>query len=132
MDEVGQRIWIQAKALLRDHGNETGAGLEVRIVELPVTLIAFEVGSVGGREKRTLVMVEPPSNFGRTGILEINDSVFVAVEMGFVKKRSRAVQQAGEEEVGVFANALAIEAGEECGGASSIETLVVVENSYFQ
>lgn len=77
-------------------------------------------------------MVEPPCNFGRTGIFEIDNCVFVAVEMGFVKKRSRAVQEAGEEEVGVFANALAIEAGEQCGGASSIETLVVVEDSYFQ
>jgi hypothetical protein len=76
-------------------------------------------------------MVEPPGDFGRTGVLEIDDGVFVAVEMGFIKERSRAMQKAGEDEVGVFANALAIKTGEECGGGSTVETLVVVENSDF-
>jgi len=77
------------------------------------------------------VMVEPPGDFGRTGVLEIDDGVFVAIEMGFIEERSRAMQQAGEDEGGVFANALAIKTGEECGGGSTIETLVVVENSDF-
>jgi hypothetical protein len=77
-------------------------------------------------------MVEPPSDFGRTGVLEIDDGIFVAVEMRFIKERSRAMQQAGEDEGGVLANALAVKPGEECGGASSVETLVVVKDSDFQ
>jgi hypothetical protein len=76
-------------------------------------------------------MVEPPSDFGRTGVLEIDDGIFVAVEMRFIKERSRAMQQAGEDEGGVLANALPIKTREERGGASSVETLVVVENSNF-
>jgi hypothetical protein len=77
-------------------------------------------------------MIEPPGNFGRTGILEVDDGVFVAVEVGFVKQRSRAMQQAGEDEAGIVANALAIETGEERSGAGSVKTFVVVENSDFQ
>jgi len=49
--------------------------------------------------------------------------------MGFVKQRSGAMHQAGKDEVGVFANPLAIETGKERGGGSSIETLIVVEDS---
>ena len=132
MDEVGHGSGIEAKALLRDHGNKAGAGFEVWIVKLSIALIALEVDGVRGRKKRAQVMVKPPSDFGRTGVLEIDDGVFVAVEMRFIKQSSRAMQQAGEDEGGVLANALAIETGEESGGTSAVETLVVVEDSDFQ
>ena len=42
------------------------------------------------------------------------------------------MQQTGEDEVGVAANALAVKAREERGGGGSVETLVVVKDSYFQ
>src|SRR5580700_3070818 len=77
-------------------------------------------------------MVKPPCDLGRTGVLEVDDGIFVAVELGFVKERAGAMQQAGVNEFGVFANALAIKTGEECGGASSVEALVVEEDSDFQ
>ena len=102
--------------------------LKVGIVEFSVALVALEMGGIGRREKRALVMVKPPGNFGRTGVLEIDDGVFVAVEMGFVKQRSRAMHEAGKDEIGILANALAIEAGEECGGRGSVETLVVIKD----
>ena len=92
MDEIGHGSGIESKPLLRDHGDKTGAGLEVRIVELPVALVALEVGRVGRREKRAFVMVEPPRDLGRTGVLEIDDGILVTVEMGFVKERSGAMQ----------------------------------------
>src|SRR5271155_5131851 len=130
--EIGYGGGVESKTLLRDHGDKTGAGFEIRIVELAIALVALKVGRVGRREKRTFVMVEPPGDLGRTGVLEIDDGIFVAVEMGFVKKRSGAMQQSGEDEVSVFANALAIKAGEERRGAGSVETLVVVEDSNFQ
>ena len=56
-------------------------------------------------------MVEPPGNFGRTGVFEIDDGILVAVELIFVEQRPGTVDQAGEDEVGIAANALAIEAG---------------------
>jgi hypothetical protein len=39
------------------------------------------------------------------------------------------MQEAGEDEVGVVANALAIKTGEERGRGSAVETLVVIEDS---
>jgi hypothetical protein len=42
------------------------------------------------------------------------------------------MQQAGEGEIGIFSNPLAIKAGEERGGRRSIETLVVVKDFDFQ
>ncbi len=49
--------------------------------------------------------------------------------MGFIKQRPGAMHKAGEDEVDVFANALAIKTGEDRGGGSSVETLVMIENS---
>ncbi len=129
MYEIGHGSGIEAKALLRDHGNKTGAGLEIRIVELAIALVVLEVRGVGGREKRAFMMVEPPRNLRRTGVFEVDDGVLVAVEVGLIKERPRAMQQAGEDKLSVFADALAIKAGEQRGGGSSVETLVVVEDS---
>jgi hypothetical protein len=53
-------------------------------------------------------MVEPPSDVRGTGILEIDDGIFVAVELLFVEQRAGPVHQPGEFEVDVTANALAI------------------------
>lgn len=78
------------------------------------------------------MMIKPPCDFGRTGILEVDDGIFVSVEIRFVEQRSRAMQESGEGKVGVFANPLTIKAGEKRGGGCSIETLVVVEDFYFQ
>ena len=81
------------------------------IVKLPVALVLLEVLSIGGREEGALVMVEPPGNFGRTGIFEIDDGVLFAIEFLFIEQRTGAMNEASELEVGVLANALAVEAG---------------------
>jgi hypothetical protein len=78
------------------------------------------------------MMIEPPGNLGRTGVFEIDDGVFITVEMRLVEERAGAMQQAGKNEFGVVANAFAIEAGKQCGGAGPVETLVVIENFDFQ
>ena len=52
-------------------------------------------------------MIEPPGDFGRTGVLEIHDGIFVAVELILVEQGSGTVDQAGEFELGVAADALA-------------------------
>ena len=56
-------------------------------------------------------MVEPPGDFGRAGVFEVDDGILVAVELIFVEQRPGTVDQAGEDEVGIAANAFAIEAG---------------------
>jgi hypothetical protein len=41
-------------------------------------------------------MIEPPRDLRRTRIFEIDDGIFVAVEMRFVEERSGAMQEAGK------------------------------------
>ena len=46
MHQFGNRCRVEAKALLGDGGDEAGAGLEIRIVELAGALILFEMSGV--------------------------------------------------------------------------------------
>src|SRR5271154_4348867 len=78
------------------------------------------------------MMIEPPGDLGRAGVLEIDDGILVAVEMRFVKERSGAMHQAREDEGGVLANPFAIKTRKKRRGAGSVKTLVVVEDSDFQ
>src|SRR5580700_10681358 len=78
------------------------------------------------------MMVEPPGDFRRRGIFEIDDGVFVAIEMRFVKQRSRPMHKSGEDKLGILANALAIKTGKDGGGRRAVETFVVIEDSDFQ
>ncbi len=80
-DQFRHLAGIEAKPLFGNHGNETGAGLEGRIIELAVALILLEVGGVVGRKKSAFVVIEPPGDFGRTGILEIDNGILVAIEL---------------------------------------------------
>jgi len=132
MHQLGHGRGIKTETLLRDHGDETGARLEIGIVELAVALVLFEVLGVGGREEGALVMVEPPGNFGRTGVFEIDDGVFVAVELILIEQSTGAVDEAGEDEIGVAPNALAVKAGKQRRGRGSVKAFVVIENSYSQ
>jgi hypothetical protein len=130
--EIGDRSGIEAEALLRDHGDEAGAGFEIGIIKLAVALILLKVLGIGRREEGALVMVEPPGNFGRAGIFEVDNGVFLAIELILVEQSAGAVDQTREFEIGIAANALAIEAGKQRGGGSSVKTLVVIEDPYSQ
>ncbi len=115
MHQVGYRSGIETKPLLGDGGDKAGAGFEIGIVKLAIALVLFKVACVGGSKERALVMIEPPGDFGRAGILEIDDGVFVAIKLLLVKQRPGAMKQSGEDETGVTANALPIEAGKQGG-----------------
>ena len=132
VDEVGDGLRVESEALLRDHRDEASAGFEIGIVELAVALVLLEVFGVGGRKKGAFVVIEPPSDGGGTRVLEIDDGVFVAVELLLIEQSAGTVDEAGEFKFGVAADALAIEAGEQSGGRRSVETLVVIKDSNSQ
>src|SRR5579862_331954 len=131
-DQIGYRGGIKPEALLRDHGDEAGAGFEGGIVKLAIAFIVLEVSGIGGREKCALVVIEPPRNLRRTRVFEVDDGVFVAVKMRFVEKRPGAVQQPGINELHIFTDALPIETRKQSRRGSSVETLVMIEDSNFQ
>src|ERR1019366_7112652 len=97
---------IEAEMLLRDHGDETGAGLVIGIVKLAVALVLFEVLGIGRRKKSALVMIEPPSDLGRTGVFEVDDGVLVAVELVLIEQSASTVHEAGENKLGIAADTL--------------------------
>src|ERR1035441_3220867 len=131
-DQFRYRARIKPEALLRDHGDEAGAGLESRIVELAVALILLEVGGIVWGKKSAFVMIEPPGDLGGAGILEIDDGILVAVELLLVEKSSGAMQQAGIDEVHIAADSFPIETGEQGGRACAVKTLVVIKDPHSQ
>jgi len=58
-------------------------------------------------------MIEPPGDFGRRRVFEIDNRVLVAREIGFVKQRAGAMQKAGELEVNIAPDSFAVEAGKQ-------------------
>src|SRR6185437_10972585 len=124
------RSRVKTKPLFRHRGNEAGAGFEVGVVELAVTLVVLEGGRVLRAEEGALMVVKPPGYLGRRGVLEIHNGVFVAIKFVFIKQRTGAVQETAEHELGIGADALAVETGKQRRGAGPVETAVVVENAY--
>src|ERR1700733_10915196 len=74
------------------------------------------------------MVIEPPGNFRRAGIFEIDDGVLIAIKLRFIEQRARAMEEAGIDEVHVAAHAFAIKAAEERRRACPVKTLVVIKN----
>jgi hypothetical protein len=132
VDQIGHRGGIETEALLGYGGDETGAGLEIRIVKLAIALILFEVGRILGREKSTQMMVKPPGNPGRAGVLEVHDGIFVAIKLLLIEQRPGAVQQTGKDEVDILPDPLPVKTREEGSRACPVKALVVIEDPNFQ
>jgi hypothetical protein len=77
-------------------------------------------------------MVKPPGNFGGAGVFEVDDGVFLAVELPFVEQGSGTVDQAGKSKIGIATNPFTVEAGKQRGGGGSVKTFVVIEDPYSQ
>ena len=77
-------------------------------------------------------MVKPPRNLWRSGILEVDDGILVAIKIGYIEERARAMHQAGELEVHVRPNAFVIEAGKQRGGGCPVKTFAVKKDPDFQ
>jgi len=77
-------------------------------------------------------MVKPPGDFGRRRIFEIDNRVLVSVKILFIKKRTRAMDQAGELEIDIGTDTLAVKAGKQRRRSSAVKTFAVKEDPYFQ
>jgi hypothetical protein len=132
MNQVGDGLGIETKALLGDGGYETGAGLKIRVVEFLIALILLKVRSISGRQKCALMMVEPPGDFRGAGLFEIDDGIFLTIKVLLVKQSAGAMQQARENKLNVAANPFAIETREQRSGRSPIKAFVVIEHPNFQ
>src|SRR5260370_34227549 len=80
---------------------------------------------IGWSKKRALVMVKPPGDARRAGILEIDDDIFIAVEHPLFKRLPRAVGHPREMEFRARRDALAEEAAKHRRRRRPIEAPVV-------
>ncbi len=87
---------------------------------------------IRGREEGAEMMIEPPGNFRRGRIFEIDNGVFVAGKVAFLKKGPGAMDEAVVFVLVVLPYALAMEAGEERSRAGSIKALVVIQDANLQ
>ena len=110
---------------------EFGAGFVGGIVELFAGMIVAEMFRVFGGEKCALVMIEPPGEQRRAGIFEIDDGVFVAVEVPSSNGCGGLVSHSGIEKFRVGVDPFAIKARKDCRGAGSVETFIVETDANF-
>ena len=139
---------IESEPLPRHVGDQAGAGDVRRIVKLSaigrlahrehlgrvgLRLPRQKIAPVIGGEKRALVMVEPPSNFGRGGVLEVHNCVLALDERRLVEERPRRlVHQPVVRKLLRRPDALAMEAREQRRRARAIEAVIVVEDATAQ
>ena len=108
-------------------GDELGAGFIGRVIELRRPGAGDEMLLVFGRQEGALVVIEPPGQARRRAVLEIDDSVFVAVEEFFFDELLiRFVGQPCEADLGGGADLLAEKAREHGGGRKTIKAMVMV------
>src|SRR5262249_23728498 len=98
-----------------NHRDETRAGFEVWIVKLAIALVLLKMCGVFRRQERALMMIEPPGDLRRAGVLEIHDSVLVAIELLFIEQSAGTVQQPGKYELRLATHALPVKTGEQSG-----------------
>ncbi len=77
---------------------KAGAGRVIGIEELVraahrVLLAVEKALLVFRRQKRRLMMVEPPCDLRRSRVLEVDDGVLIAAEFALVKQRAGAMHQ---------------------------------------
>jgi hypothetical protein len=118
---------IERRGLLEEAAGIAGLVKEPRGIEK-----GEEVGGILGAEECRLVMVKPPSDPGRTGILKVHDRVFFSDELLLVKQRPGPVQQPKILKLHVIADALPVKASEQGRRRCPIETLVVIKNPNLQ
>src|SRR5690349_25088395 len=82
------------------------------------------------REKRALVMIEPPGKLRRIRVLEVDNYVFIAVEDSALPGVARAVSHAAEMKLGGGVEAFAIKAIEERGGGGAVKAAIVKTEPY--
>ncbi len=75
------------------------------------------------------MVVEPPGEPGRRGVFEIHDNVCIAIKGNVIELSSGPVRQPVVEKLRLRVDALAVEAGENSGGGSAVETTVMIMNT---
>ena len=146
-NRLPESIKVQISGLRARHSIEAtfGAGMpiEKRLAlkaqfpdaEHPVVRTHPESGEkvlfVRLRQKRRLVMVEPPSQPFVRAILEIDDRILVAVELIAVESVARTVHRRRVIDLGVSVDFCSVKFGKDRGRRHPVETIAVIKYPEF-
>jgi hypothetical protein len=111
--------------LLKHLGDKLGAGSICGVVEFLSTFVGPELSFILAAEECALVMIEPPIQARITGILKVDDRVFVSIELNVPKKMAGAMGQSLIYKFAVFVDCVLIEVAENGRGRQTIEAIVV-------
>src|ERR1700683_4583703 len=88
-------------------------------------MVAAEMLGILRSEKRALMMIEPPGEQRRTGIFEIHNGVFVAVENAVFEGLRSFMRHPGLNKLGIGVDSFAVKPGKHSGRSRSVEALIV-------
>ena len=125
LDQLCQVVCLESEFLGSDEGNQLGAGLEARVVELLPAAVLAEVGGVFRRQKGALMVIEPPVEPRRGRVLEVHDGIFVPVKQRFIEQLRSAVRQTRVGELGFRADTRLVEPGKDSRRSRAVEAAVM-------
>ena len=131
VDQLGQRRGVEAELGGHGVGQELGAALGLRVVELSPGRVRAEVVLVAGQLERGGVVVEPPGQPRVLRVAKVDARVLVAVEaLGRERLRIAFVLERPVDDLhGSLRDALPIKPGEHARGAASIEAVAVIKDA---
>ena len=130
MHQVREVRRVKAKTLAGHRADKRGARLVAGVVELAPTGIAAKVLRVFRREKRALVVVEPPGEARIARIFEIHNGVLIAVEQRRIEGLGRPVRHPRVAKLRVRVHRTRDKTAEEGSRSRPIETMVVVQHAF--
>src|SRR5437763_7669424 len=132
MNQIAQRFRIKTKFRLSDKGDEFSAGLAGCIEKLLSRFVRAKVSFILQRQKRRLMMIEPPGQLLRRRILEIDDRVFIAVKhIAFEQEVAWPMQESAIFNTGVVVNSFEIKTRERGRRGNAVKTVSVIQNAKF-
>ncbi len=121
---------LKPQRFARHLGDKRRARLVSGVVELAPAGIPPEVLGVLRRQKRALVMVEPPGEPRIARVLEIDNGVLVAIEQAGVEQLGRLVRHSRVSELRIRVNRARDKAAEEGGRGGAVETMIVIQHAF--
>jgi hypothetical protein len=127
LNQLLQTARVEAEVLPKHIDDELRARTVSGIVKLLPAVIGAKVEFVLAAQERALVMIEPPREARIARVLEIQDGIFVAIELDIKEQLPGTMCQPLILELGVRADCIEIEVGEYGCGRQTIEAVVVKE-----
>src|SRR5687767_5163374 len=122
---------IEPEPFVRNVSNKLSARFSRRIEELPPRRIRTKMRFILRRQKRRLVMVEPPRQSFRRRIFEIDNRVLFGVKHVEVKQIAGTMQQSSVVDLCVGIDPFFVEPRERCGRRYSVEAMTVIKDAKF-